>query len=59
MRLTLPLNLSETEITAALRDGHTLYYRATATETKEDAREMQDRLLAAYEYPWNVQGQRR
>lgn len=37
-----------------LKKGFTLYYRAVALRTKEDAKDMQDNLLAKYDYDWNI-----
>jgi len=36
-----------------LNRGFTLYYRAQALPSKEDAKNMQDNLLRRYKYPWN------
>lgn len=41
----------------ALRNGWTLYYRASARPTKEDAKRTQDNLLNKHSYPWNTVGQ--
>lgn len=38
--------------------GHTIWYRAIARASKEDAKDMQDRRLRDYTYPWNIHGQR-
>ena len=37
-----------------LRDGWHLYYRAVSCGTKQQAKELQNRLLARYDYDWNV-----
>jgi hypothetical protein len=44
-------------IAKELRKGWTLWYRAQAKSTKKKAKAMQDRQLADYSYPWNLQGQ--
>lgn len=38
-----------------LTKGYTLYYRAQAKKTKEEAKQMQDNLLDKFTYPWNIQ----
>ena len=38
-----------------LKDGWCLYYRAQAKPTKKAAKVMQDRLLAEFDYDWNIQ----
>lgn len=45
------------EIRSHLRRGWSLWYRAWAHDTKVSAKAMQDRLLAEYDYPWNIVGQ--
>jgi hypothetical protein len=37
-----------------LADGWHLYYRARAASSKSEAVEMQDRLLARWDYDWNI-----
>jgi hypothetical protein len=41
-------------IASHLKDGWHLYYRAQSKETKQQAVQMQNRLLAEYEYDWNI-----
>ena len=38
-----------------LKIGFTLYYRAQAKSSKEEAKQMQDNLLDKYDYDWNIQ----
>lgn len=45
-------------IDEALRNGWTMWYRASSRETKELAKATQDNLLRQYYYPWNTIGQR-
>jgi len=42
-------------IDADLRRGWTLWYHATALDTKEDAVAMQNRMLKRWRYDWNIQ----
>lgn len=37
-----------------LRGGWSLYYRAVACRSKQDAKRLQDSLLFTYEYDWNI-----
>jgi hypothetical protein len=39
-----------------LRRGWTLWYRATAFDSKADAVAMQNRMLKRFKYDWNLQG---
>jgi hypothetical protein len=41
-------------IRSHLREGWSLYYRAEAKPSKEAAKAMQDRLLEAFDYDWNI-----
>jgi GIY-YIG domain-containing protein len=44
-------------IDSYLRRGYNLYYRGMAMSSKKVARELQDMLLAEYDYDWNTVGQ--
>lgn len=44
-------------IDSYLKRGYNLYYRGMALPSKRAAKEMQDSLLAQYDYDWNIQGQ--
>ena len=44
----------EEEINKCLRDGWSLWYRAQAFDTKDEAVELEKRLLEKFDYPWNI-----
>lgn len=38
----------------ALNKGYSLYYRAQALKTKNEAKKMQDSMLLRFKYDWNI-----